>query len=178
MATLTGGDKLAKILAEIGGKAKGSVDVGFMSGATYPDGTSVAQVAFWNEFGHGGKFPAPPRPFFRTMISEKSPEWPEQLGGALKAKHGDGKGALAFMGEIIAEELHSSILNTNEPALSPTTLMLRKKFWTNRDKIRARDVLAAQQAVKDGEVGATGTQAKPLVWTGDMLRSITFEVKE
>ena len=63
MATLSGGDKLAKILADIGGKAQGSVDVGFMSGATYPDGTSVAQVAFWNEFGHGGRLPPPP-PFY------------------------------------------------------------------------------------------------------------------
>ena len=24
---------------------------------------------FWNEFGHKGRFPAPPRPFFRTMVA-------------------------------------------------------------------------------------------------------------
>ena len=178
MATLTGGDKLAKILADIGGKAQGSVDVGFMSGATYPDGTPVAQVAFWNEFGHGGRFPAPPRPFFRNMINDKSGAWPSQIGVALKIYEGDGKKTLGSMGDLIKGQLRESIINTTEPALSPTTLMLRKKFGNHPENIRARDVLAAQQAVKNGEVGASGTQAKPLEWTGHMLKSITYEVKE
>lgn len=178
MATLSGGDKLAKILAQIGSNAKGSVNVGFMSGATYPDGTPVAQVAFWNEFGHGGRFPAPPRPFFRNMISEKSPEWPVRLGNALKYFEGDGNKALAGMGEAMSDDLRESIIKTNEPALSETTLMLREIYGNQPHEIRARDVLAAQELVKEGEQGATGTQAKPLVWTGHMLNSITYEVKE
>ena len=178
MATLSGGDKLAKILADIGGKAQGSVDVGFMSGATYPDGTPVAQVAFWNEFGHGGRFPAPPRPFFRNMVNEKSSEWPKRLGDAIKYYEGDGRKALAGMGEAISDDLAESIINTNEPALSKTTLMLRSIYGNNPQEIRARDVLAAQELVEDGFQGAGGSQAKPLVWTGHMLNSITYEVKE
>ena len=178
MATLSGGDKLAKILADIGGKAQGSVDVGFMSGAIYPDGTPVAQVAFWNEFGHGGRFPAPPRPFFRNMVNEKSSEWPKRLGDAIKYYEGDGRKALAGMGEAISDDLAESIINTNEPALSKTTLMLRSIYGNNPQEIRARDVLAAQELVEEGFQGAGGSQAKPLVWTGHMLNSITYEVKE
>ena len=45
MPALIGGEKLQRVLAEIGSNMEGSVSVGFLGGATYPDGTSVAQVA-------------------------------------------------------------------------------------------------------------------------------------
>lgn len=175
---LIGGEKLAKILEQIGNDAAGSVQVGFLSGATYPDGTPVAQVAFWNEFGHGGPFPAPPRPFFRNMISAKSGDWPRRLAGGLQFYQYDAQQALTAVGQSIADDLAESITTMNEPPLSPTTLALRAKFGNNPQEIRARDVLEAQKAVADGEPGASGSQAKPLVWTGNMLNSIDLEVKE
>lgn len=174
---IKGGDKLAKILAEIGGNKGGFVKVGFLENATYADGTSVAAVAFWNEFGHGGRFPAPPRPFFRNMISEKSREWPKRLAGALKYYDYDTEKALGAMGDAIKGDLQESIINTTAPALSPTTLMLRSIYGNNPQEIRARDVLAAQDLVKEGYQGATGSQAKPLVWTGHMLNSIDYVVE-
>ena len=82
------------------------------------------------------------------------------------------------MGEAISDDLAESIINTNEPALSKTTLMLRSIYGNNPQEIRARDVLAAQELVEEGFQGAGGSQAKPLVWTGHMLNSITYEVKE
>lgn len=175
---LKGGDKLAKILADIGGNKGGFVKVGFLENATYSDGTSVAQVAFWNEFGHGGRFPAPPRPFFRNMISEKSGGWAKRLAGALKHYDYDAEKALGAMGEVIKGDLQESIINTNAPALSKTTLMLRSIYGNNPQEIRARDVLAAQELVKEGGTGAVGTQAKPLVWTGHMLNSIDYAVEK
>ena len=176
MAALTGGDRLEKVLAQIAENAKGSVKVGFLAGATYPDGTPVAQVAFWNEFGHGGRFPSPPRPFFRTMVANDSPGWAVRLGRALTYFDMDAQKALSAMGESIAGELRESIINISGPELSPTTLVLRQRFWTNPQDIRFSDVLAAQRDAAEGAEGAGGTQAKPLVWTGHMLNSIDYEV--
>lgn len=178
MAVLTGGSKLEKVLAQIGDSAKGGLVVGFLEGATYPDGTSVAQVAFWGEFGHGGNFPAPPRPFFRKMIADESGGWGVKLSKALKYYEYDGSKALRAMGEDIKGALQESISTIDGPALSPTTLVLRERFWTNPGDIKRGDVLAAQQAVKDGKTGASGTQAKPLIWTGTMLNAVDYEVKE
>lgn len=120
MATLTGGDKLARKLAEIAkGMESGSLSVGFMAGATYPDGTPVAQVAFWNEFG---TIRAPSRPFFRSMISKESEGWPELLGRAAKNGGYDSRGALGLVGEVIADQLASSIIGWTEPANEPYTI--------------------------------------------------------
>ncbi len=177
MAALLGGERLVKILSGISKNADSWVNVGFLEGATYPDGTSVAQVAFWNEFGHGGRFPAPPRPFFRSMVAENSGKWPLRLAKAMKYYEFDADKSMRAMGESIKGELQESIIKMNAPALSPTTLMLRRIYGNNPQEIRARDVLAAQELVEEGYDGATGTQAKPLVWTGHMLNSIDYEVK-
>lgn len=165
---------LTDIARKMGG---GKVQVGFLEGATYPDGTPVAAVAYWNEFGHGGNFPSPPRPFFRAMIAKESPSWPGKMAALAKAYNFDGQKVLAIMGEDIAGALRESIIDTNSPALSPTSLVLRARFWGHPGDIRVRDVLSAQEAVAKGNAGASGTQAKPLVWTGHMLASVGFEVK-
>lgn len=64
-----GGDKLATFLegvvAKIG-KAK-MLRVGFVDGATYPDGTNVAQVAFWNEYGAKVNVAAHQTTVYRSM---------------------------------------------------------------------------------------------------------------
>lgn len=119
MAVLAGGDKLAKVLANIADRMEGSVKVGFIGGATYPDGTPVAQVAFWNEYG---TTTAPPRPFFRTMIANESPGWGVMMSKG--AKHFDYSGAevLKFMGLKISEQLQQSIVGWRDPGNSPATI--------------------------------------------------------
>jgi len=174
---LKGSDKVMKALEDIARKmGGGGVSVGFMEGANYPDGTPVAAVAFWNEFGHGGPFPAPPRPFFRSMIAAESPSWPEKMAKLAKATDFDGKKVLGMMGEDICGALKQSIIETNAPALSSTTLMLRKIYGNNPGDIRARDVRAAAELVNEGEKGASGSQAKPLIWTGHMINSTAYSV--
>ncbi len=52
MKHVKGGEKIKKILMELGNIKDGSyVETGFFDESTYPDGTSVATVAFINEFG-------------------------------------------------------------------------------------------------------------------------------
>lgn len=120
--TLQGSDSVMRKLADIAKRmGAGHVDVGFMEGATYPDGTSVAGVAFWNEFGvpsHG----QPPRPFFRNMIAAESPTWPQKMAGIAKAADYDGDRVLGIMGEDIVGALSQSIVSFQEPALAPSTV--------------------------------------------------------
>ena len=123
-----GGDRLKRHLADIEANLAGpsEVRVGFLEGATYPDGKSVPMVAAIQEWGgrierepseqtiyrqtnatgtgflRKGRFvrksksnfasthyvgayviTIPPRPFFRTMIKEKSPAWGEEIGKLL-----------------------------------------------------------------------------------------------
>ena len=159
-------DKL-KAAAE---KASGTLKVGFID-------SDQAMIAFWNEFGHGGRFPAPARPFFRTMVANESGKWPAMLATQLKRMRMDGKLALAQVGSKIDSDLRKSIRDTSTPPLSPTTLRLRYKFWTNPEEITFRDVVTASREARSGKPIATGTQANPLMWTKKMLEATTYKVE-
>jgi hypothetical protein len=111
-------DNVERKLKEIAKKMSGSVEVGFLEGATYPDGTPVAAVAFWNEFGASG----PPRPFFRGMIAEDSPSWPDKVAALAKSTNNDGAKVLALMGEDIQGALIQSINDFTTPALAQSTI--------------------------------------------------------
>ena len=62
-----GGKKLQRLLREAGKGGVSGVKVGFFSTAKYQDGTPVAAVAAWNEFGTKT---IPERPFFRNALAE------------------------------------------------------------------------------------------------------------
>ena len=162
-------DAVTARLKQLAARARGTVKVGFID-------SDQAPIAFWNEYGHKGRFPAPPRPFFRTMVSNDSPKWPEMMASELKRTKFDGRKTLAYMGEEIDGALKQSIRDLVSPPLSPTTLRLRLKFGNQPQNIRARDVVQAQRDVRAGKPVATGTQAKPLIWTGDMLNSTSYKV--
>ena len=55
--------------------------------------------------------------------------------------------------------------------------MLRKMKWSNPETITLADVIEAAERVAKGKKGAVGTQAKPLIWTGHMLKSIAYQIK-
>jgi len=115
--------RVANHLAQLAAKMSGEVHVGFLEGATYPDGTPVAAVAYWNEYGASG----PPRPFFRGMIAQESPGWGDKLKGALQFTDNDGEKALRIMGEDIQGALIQSINDFTTPALAKSTIK-RKGF--------------------------------------------------
>jgi hypothetical protein len=131
MATeyLSGGDALEAKLEEIARKMNaGAVEVGFDSEAKYADGTLVALVAWWNEFGRQIKLKngdtrfQPPRPFFRNMIAKDSPSWPGLLAAGLKYNNFDGKLTLKQVGDHIRGKLIQSINELTSPALAESTV--------------------------------------------------------
>lgn len=128
MATIKGGDKLAQRLSEMVkrfGNAR-AVQVGFLSGSTYPDGKPVAMIAAIQEYG-APRAGIPPRPYFRTMIRTKQKEWPPAIAALLKANDYDALRTLQKTGEAIAGQLRQSIVDTNSPPLRPATIA-RKGF--------------------------------------------------
>ena len=145
MANMSGGDKIKKVLFQLAANLNKAhaVDVGFLPNAVYPDGTNVAQVAAYNEFGTE-KIPS--RPFFRTTIAEKSPEWGPALGKLVVSNGYDASKALDALGQGVAGQIRQGIIDMNTPPNAPSTLRQKK-----------------------------GT--KPLVDTGQMLRSVDSEVK-
>lgn len=180
MATkaLRGGDKLEAYLRETAKKvARGGVlHVGFLEGATYPDGTSVAFVAAIQEFGSSARA-IPPRSFFRTMIRSKSPGWPDALAKLLVANDMDAAKALEMMGEGIKGQLQESIIEVVAPPLSAITLMLRQMKAADPDiKVSGATVGEAARRIAAGESYA-GASTKPLVDTGVMLNAVDYEVE-
>lgn len=192
-ARVSGGDRLANALAQvsIGLRRGAELKVGFFEGAVYPDGTPVALVAAVQEFGASnarlGKIP--PRPYFRPMVAAKSGEWPAKIGALLRGNGYDANATMQAMGLAIQGDLKQSIADVQSPPLSQVTLTLRetyaldgslrsgKKGWPAR--LGARAVITAIRRVKAGLTSKlTGTAAKPLVWTGNLLHSVDYEVEE
>lgn len=74
--------------------------------ATPREDLHIAQVAYWDEFGHGA---TKPRPFFRTTIAENEGAWGSELAAIAKANHYDGPSTLASMGERIRDQIVTKI---------------------------------------------------------------------
>lgn len=112
---------LNKVAAQLESK---QVKVGFVDGATYPDGTSVAAVATDNEYGIPENN-QPPRPFFRNAIALHEKEWSEAVARGVRAGY-PVEQVLELIGAKIQGDVQESIATLVEPALSPTTLHIRR----------------------------------------------------
>ena len=121
MSTIKGGDKLEAALSAIAEKIrkKAVLKVGFSD----PD---IALTAALNEFGVPARG-QPPRPFFRNMIADKSPEWPSAIAEGLKANDYDVSKTLGQVGVAIRDQLQQSIQTFTTPALAESTVE-RKGF--------------------------------------------------
>lgn len=121
---MRGGDKFKAALKQAVDKAaSGTVRVGIIESQTYPDGESVAQVAYWNEYGTAT---IPARPFFRNTIAEKQGEWADKAAELLKQSD-DTNHALALIGEGVKGDIVETIQNFREPENAPSTVK-RKGF--------------------------------------------------
>ncbi|HEY8838134.1 MAG TPA: hypothetical protein VIO16_10755 [Dehalococcoidia bacterium] len=126
MAAISGGQKLQAALAKIsaGVSKPATLSVGFLEGSTASNGDSIPLRAALNEFGTKNM---PPRPFFRSMVASKSPEWPKAVGDLLKANDYDGEKTLGQAGEAIKGQLQQSITDLMSPPLAESTIK-RKGF--------------------------------------------------
>ena len=129
MVALSGGDKLEKRLREIAKKAgaAGTLRVGFLEKATYPDGTKVAMVAAWNQFGRmvkskDGDYFQMPRPFFTDFIQKYRITWPGALAKIAVTTDYDMAKTLKLMGEGMRGQLQKTIQTYSGPPLADSTI--------------------------------------------------------
>lgn len=140
-------DALNNIASNLSDK---QLKVGFIDGATYPDGTPVAMVAATNEYGNPANN-QPPRPFFRNAIAEHESEWLEAITRGLQ-KGVPLDDVLAVVGEKAVGDVVQSIATLMDPPLSPATIASRKSKGN--------------------------ASTKPLVDTKVMIRDVHYEVGE
>jgi len=154
MAEIKGGKKLHQALAQMAAKLKepGTLRVGFLEGATAPNGDSLALRAFRLEFGTDKM---PPRPAFRNMIAAKAGEWPQGIAYQLKATNYDLRLTLERTGEAIKGQLKESYLDLWSPPLAASTIA-KKGF--DKPLIEHGDTInAIAWEVRYGTVGAITT---------------------
>lgn len=143
-----GGEKMARILARMASNLANAraVSIGFHADARYPHAyknrvehrpspkrstTSVAQVAFWNEYGTQKTTPkgrvtaTPPRPFFRTMIAENSPTWGDSMAYLARVHNYNAERILTNMGIGIQAQLVRSIVEWTEPPNAEFTVKVK-----------------------------------------------------
>lgn len=123
-AEVDGGEGVQRYLRELATRMGpgGEVSVGFLDGATYPaedGGVSVAQVAFWDEYG---TTKSPPRPFFRNMIEDQAPTWATKLGAAMRYTNYRPRAALELVAADIRGHLVESINLLQDPPLAAYTI--------------------------------------------------------
>ena len=137
---------------------KKKVNVGWFESSKYENGMPVAGIAYRNEFGDMGN-KQPPRPFMRTAIKESNNRWSNT---AKKVTQDIIKGSsvdtsLNLLGVVVHTDIQKSITKLTAPALSETTIKIRK--WK----------------VAKGRKIASSIN-KPLVDTGYELTTLTSEV--
>lgn len=151
--------------------------VGWFESAKYTDGTPVAHVAAIQEFGSGA---IPPRPFMRTTLAEKQGEWGQQLEAGAGAVL-DGKATARQVLEATmlraAGDVAKKIASIYTPPLSPLTLLARQSAGSNKRLSGAKELGALARELDKGPPNVGGVSTKPLVWTGQMIQSVTGVVE-
>lgn len=110
------------------------VTVGVASGSKYPDGQSVADVAYWNENGVviNGKEHTPARPAVQLAEFKNSDKWPFQLDYILKQSGYKVMPTLEAFGNMVVGQVKTEINELMEPPNAPSTI---KKKGTDKPLI-------------------------------------------
>ncbi len=134
--------------------ANKSLKVGILEDAqTSSEGPSIAEIAYWNEFGTHSKkdnVHIPARPFFRNAISNNTDTWAESIRSQLKFMGVTDKNivekVLKKTGQLMRSDIQQSISKGGFVPNHPYTIKMK------------------------------GGRSTPLVDTGDMRNAINFEV--
>lgn len=98
------------------------LEVGFFESSRYPNGTFVAQVARYNEFG---TLRIPMRPFFRNAIQKNIKKWYATLQNAINQNATPSK-ALSIVGEVARADIIQSITDLKAPPNAQSTIKQKK----------------------------------------------------
>lgn len=144
-----GNGKLIAKLKKIGnGGKKTKLTAGFYKGAKYEDGTPVAQVAAWNNFGtiENGGF-TPPRPFFNDAIDQNMDKWSEGLAKRLKETDYDVKNSMERLGMKMRSDIIDSINDGNYEPNAKSTKRRKANAFGSHNQDPLKDTLKMMSSV-------------------------------
>lgn len=161
-------EKLRDVLHHLYASNK-AVKVGILENATNADtGASIAEYAYWNEFGTKN---IPPRPFFRNAISDNSDTWAKSISSQLKTMGITDKNivekVLKKTGQLMRSDIQQSISKGGFKPLKPETIA--------RKEGRLKELKALKKA---GQTIKKSQYTIPLKDTGDMFNAISYEVTD
>lgn len=124
---VTGGERLKAFMEnakQAATRGERTLDIGFIR-STYPDGTPIAAVMAWNEFGtrrKDGSVHVPERPTIRPAVDVMREDFPRMI-----ERYAHGKGhitdaALNLLGQHGANLIAEQITELDEPANAPATI--------------------------------------------------------
>lgn len=144
-----GNGKLIAKLKKIGnGGKKTKLTAGFYKGAKYEDGTPVAQVAAWNNFGtiENGGF-TPPRPFFNDAIDQNMDKWSEGLAKRLKETDYDVKNSMERLGLRMRSDIQKQIDKGNYEPNAKSTKRRKANAFGSHNQDPLKDTLKMMSSV-------------------------------
>ena len=124
---MRGGNKFSVGVAKLSADFKdaGNLQVGFVDGAKYADGTDVASVAYYNEYGTNR---IPPRPFMRLTLANHGDQLARVVGKFMSSGVPVEK-VLSFLGEFTVNKIKEEIVKLDDPPNAPSTVA--KKGFNN-----------------------------------------------
>lgn len=111
------------------------VKAGVMPGSKYEDGTSVATVAYKNEYGFKN---IPSRPFIRTTVREQKAAWVELTKKGIKAGY-TLEHTLDLVGMQMQKDIQYSIITWTTPPNAPYTIAKKGTDSPLRDSLIMHD---------------------------------------
>ena len=143
------GKAFAQALDEIASK---KIKVGFLEGETEQDGTSIADIAAWNELGtEDGRIPS--RPFMRQSVENHRPEINRHIlaEGNKLAAGASAKEVLSGIGDFFVRNLQKEIRNGDFVPNAPSTVAAKGSDRPLIDTGRMRQSVHFQIDEKDGD---------------------------
>jgi len=125
--SVTGGAKLKAFIAtarQQAAKGERALDIGFIK-TPYPDGTPIAAVMAWNEFGtrkKDGTVHAPERPTIRPAVDIMRVDFPRMLAQLSQGKGYASDAVLNVLGQHGANLIAEQITEISVPANAPATI--------------------------------------------------------
>ncbi|HIE9152581.1 TPA: hypothetical protein ACXP7I_003213 [Klebsiella variicola subsp. variicola] len=167
MASISGGDKISRVMAEIGKSASIKMNAGILAGATNEDtGELVAIYAAANEYGTKN---IPARPFMRNTVAEKSEEWGASAAKLMKGQtqNADGfRNAFNVLGMIVVQDIKDSIEKSVPPPNKPSTIENKRRKGRASPEMTLVDSGSMQRSVDYEIIEVTSGFAwwNPLTW--------------
>lgn len=154
---------------------KHAVRVGVPSGAAESDGTPVAMIAAVHEFGSPSQG-IPERPFLRTAMQENRDKYVRlnriNLVKMLRGQMGMEQ-ALGKLGEMAKGDVQAKLKNGDFKRLDPKTIAARRRARSNGYNKALQRKVAKKQAAGN----AAGPIDRPLIDSGQLRQSITWEIE-